>query len=477
MLPAERRAGLIFTGTLAAVILAVLFAQLRTGEYTQFFVDFKVPYCAAQTMLQGADPYRFGSLARCEHTVAVPPYVPALRPNDPTLEPPPIPPYALLPFLALALLPFPAALALWMAANIGCCVVAAEMLRRALPTVPSPLIGSAVVVSALPVGLDLAQFTGIVLLAVTALGIALRERRPVALGWWLAVTAVQPHVALPAAVALFVGGGRTARIAVLGVGAALALVSVLLFARLTVEWLTVVLPGAAAVNLIDAGQVSFVSLPATLGLPLGPLLTAAKALYAAAIVFGAWAAARIAARSGRLEAVPWIGTAIGTLAAPYLHLQQVTLVVPAALLLVEIGPSRRWAQIALYGLAVPWSALVMQSWGPLFALGAGAGAWRGAAPRQLLAVVGTALLLLAILTAAAYGFTALRQPEAVIAPVAAGHDTWAPFIVLQAHAFGRATLPARALTWIAGLLLVALAGRAAFSLQRSPVRAAAEAVG
>lgn len=477
MLPAEQRTSLVFTGTLAAVILTVMFAQLRAGEYTQFFVDFKVPYCAAQTMLQGADPYRFGSLATCEHTVAVPPYVPALRPNDPTLEPPPIPPYALLPFLALARLPFAFALALWMGANIGGCIAAAEMLRRALPTVPSALIGSAVVVSALPVGLDLAQFTGIVLLAVTALGIALRDRRPVALGCWLAVAAVQPHVALPAAVALLAGGGRMARLAVLAAGAALALVSALIFEPLTVEWLTVVLPGAAAVNLIDAGQVSFVSLPATLGVPLGPLLTAAKGIYAAAIVLGAWAAGRIAVRSGRLEAVPWIGTAIGTLAAPYLHLQQVTLVLPAALLLVEIGPSRRWATVALYGLAVPWSALVMQSWGPLFAIGAAAGAWRGVAPRRLLAVIGTGLLLLAILTAAAYGFTALRQPEPTIAPVAAGHDAWAPFIVLQAHAFGRATLPARALTWAAGLLLIVLAGIAAFSSQRSPAGAAAEAAG
>lgn len=460
-LPAERRASVWYASIVAAVIVVVIGAQLAAGEYTQFFVDFKVPYCAAQVMLHGSDPYRFGSLTVCEHTVAVPPYVPPLRASDPTLEPPPIPPYEMLPFLALAQLPFAIALALWMGANIGCCAVAADLLRRALPTVPPVFIGVAIVVSAVPVGLDLAQFTGIVLLAVTGLGIALRDRKPAALAWWLVVAALQPHVALPAAVALL--ARHAGRVAVLRAGAAIALVSAVLFGALTVEFVTRVLPGTAVVNLIDAVQVSFVSAPASLGVPLGPILLASRVIYIGAIVFGAVAAVRIAGRSGRPEALPWIGTAIGTLGAPYLHLQQVTLVLPAALLLIEIGPSRRWTQLAVYGLAMPWAALVMQSWGPWFALGSGVAAWRQATPRGLLAPAGTALLLLAILTAAAYGFTVLRQPEVLPGPVATGADAWAPFIVAQAHAFGLATLPARLLTWAAGLLLIVLTGLAAFA--------------
>ena len=465
--PAERRASARFAGIVAAVIVAVIGAQLAAGAYVQFFIDFKVPYCAAQAMAHGSDPYRFGSLTVCEHTVAVPPYVPALRAIDPTLEPPPIPPYEMIPFLVLAQLPFAVALAVWMGLNIGCCAVAADLLRRALPTLNPAFIGTAIIVSALPVGLDLAQFTGIVLLAVTGMGIALRDRKPAAVAWWLAVACLQPHVALPAAVALL--GRRAGRVAVLCVGAALALVSATVFGRLSVEFLTRVLPGAAAVNLIDAAQVSFVSALATLGTPLGPTLLASKVIYVGAIAFGTLAGIRIAWRSGREEALPWIGTAIGTLAAPYLHLQQVTMVLPAAMLLAEIGPARRWAQVSLYGLAVPWAALVMQSWGPWFALGTAAAAWRGPSPRQLLAMALTGALVLAILTAAAYGFDVLRQPEAPLAPVAPGEDAWAPFIVIQAHAFGLATLPARVLTWSAGLLLIVLSARAAFA-GPSPVR-------
>jgi hypothetical protein len=460
-LPAERRASVLYAGLLAAVMVALLAAQLRAQEYTQFFIDFKVPYCAAQVMLQGTDPYRFGALTVCEHTVAVPPYVPALRAIDPTLEPPPIPPYEMLPFLALARLPFAAALALWMAANIGGCALAADMLRRALPTLHPALIGTTVVVSALPVGLDLGQFTGIVLFGVTGLGLALRDRKPLTLAASLALVSLQPHVAIPAACALlFRPAGR---LAVACVAAAIGLVSALLFGGLTLEWLTTVLPGAAAINLIDAGQVSYVSLAATLGAPLGPTLQASRAIYAGAIALGALAGARIAARSGRLEALPWIAVAIGGLGAPYLHLQQVTLFLPAALLLIEIGPSRRWALVAAYGLAVPWSELVMQSWGPLFALGAAAAAWQRPTPRRLLAVAGTAALLLAIATGAAYAFTVLRGPGPLLAPpVAPGEDAWAAFIVQQGRVYGVATLAARALTWAAGLLLVMLAATAAF---------------
>ncbi len=476
--PAERRASVRFAGIVAAVIVAVIGAQLAAGEYTQFFIDVKVPYCAGSAMLHGLDPYRFGSLPACEHAVAVPPFVPALRAGDPAL-PLPIPPYEMLPFLVLAQFPFPVALALWMGLNIGCCTVAADLLRRMLPSVHPALIGTAVIVSAVPVGLDLGQFAGFVLLAVTAMGMALRRGQPVRLGLWLPVATIQPHVALPAAVALLFGGGRAVRLAVLGVGLAIGLLSALAFGPLTVEWLTQVLPGHAGANLIDAVQVSFVSGLATLGLPLGLTSLLSKLIYAAAIVFGAVAATRIARRSGRAEALPWIGAAIGTLGAPYLHLQQITFVLPAALLLVDLGPARRWAECALYGLAIPWAALVMQSWGPWFALGAGAGAWRRPTPRGILATAATAVLLLAILTAAAVAFDMLRRPEPafvppMLAPDAFGEDAWAPFIVIQAHAFGLATLPARVLTWSGGLLLIVLTARAAFA-RPSPVRPAAAA--
>jgi len=466
-LPAERRASVLYAGLLAAVMVALLAAQLRAQEYTQFFIDFKVPYCAAQAMLHGADPYRFGALPACEHALAVGPFVPALGAHDPAL-PLPIPPYELLPFLVLAPLPFAVALAVWMGLNIGSCAVAADLLRRALPHVHPALIGAAVIVSAVPVGLDLGQFTGLELLAVTGLGLALRDRTPFALGGWCALATLQPHVALPGAFAILVAGERRAKLAVICVGVVLAGVSAFAFGRLSLEWLTMVLPGHAGVNLIDVGQVSFISAAATLGAPFVVASPLSKMIYIAAIGLGAFFGARIARATGRPEALPWIATAVGTLGAPYLHQQQLTFVLPAALLLIEIGPARSFAQIALFGLAIPWMALVTQSWGPLFAIVAATGTWRTPpTPRRLFVVAGTALLLLTILIAAAYGFNELRRPEAaftppVLAPDAFAEDAWAPFIALKAQAYGIATLPARALTWAAGLLLIVLAGIAAF---------------
>jgi hypothetical protein len=465
-----RRASLAYIGVMAAAIVAVLGAQLAAEDYPQFFIDFKVPYCAAQVMIAGEDPYHIGTLGPCEHAVAAMPLVPPLKAADPTLEPPPIPPYEMVPFLALATLPFPLALSLWMIANIGGCALAADLLRRALPTLHPAFIGITIIVSAIPAGLDLGQFTGIVLLAVTGLGLAVRDARVLSCGAWLALASLQPHVALPAAVSLLLR--RTGRIAVAGVAVVLGCISAIWFAHLTIEWVTDVLPHAALVNLIDAAQLSFVSGPATLGVPLPLVSLVAKAIYGIAIVFGAIAGARIAARSGRPEALPWIATALGTLGAPYLHAQQVTLLLPAAFLLVEIGPSRRWAEAAALGIAIPWTALVMQSWGLAFGLGAAFAAWRRPTPRHLLTLALTAIVILAALIGAAYGFTVLRVPEATLShPLAHGTDEWAAFVVRQAHAFGRATLPARTLTWLSALLLIVLASRAAFG-PRTELRSA-----
>ncbi len=464
-LGADRRSSVIYAGVLSAVMIAIIAAQLVAAEYTQFFIDVKIPYCAGLAMTHGLDPYRFGPMSPCEHALAAP-FVPALRAFDAAL-PVPLAPYEMLPFVALAQLPFGAALIVWMALNIAGCAVAADLLRRMLPRVHPALIGGAIVISAVPVGLDLGQFTGIVLLAIVGLGIALRDVRRVALGIWIVIASLQPHVALPAVVALFFGGGRAARVAVAAAVLGIAAVSVVFLGPLTWEWVRVVLPGHGFVNLIDSGQVSFVSAAATLGAPLAPLGTISKLIYAIAIVLGAVTGTRIARRFGRPEALPWVGAAVGALGAPYLHLQQITFVLPAALLLVDLAPARRLQALAVYGLAIPWMALVMQSWGLGFGVVASGAAWRGPAPRRLLALAGTCVAICSLLIVLAIAFTKLRHgeamlPPATLAPDAFTEDAWAPFAAIQAAALGLATLPARIVTWCAGLLLIALCVRTAF---------------
>jgi hypothetical protein len=174
--------------------------------------------------------------------------------------------------------------------------------------------------------------------------------------------------------------------------------------------------------------------------------------------------------------VPWIGAAVGALGAPYLHLQQVTFVLPAALLLVDLAPARRLNGLAVYGLAIPWMALVMQSWGLGFGVVASAAAWRGPAPQRLLALAATCVAICSLLIVLAIAFTKLRHGEAMLppstlAPDAFTEDAWAPFAAIQAAALGLATLPARIVTWCAGLLLVGLCVRTAF--EPSPTRAPA----
>jgi hypothetical protein len=162
----------------------------------------------------------------------------------------------------------------------------------------------------------------------------------------------------------------------------------------------------------------------------------------------------------------WLTTMIGTIAAPHLHTQQLSCVLPGALLLCALGTSPLLARAAVYGLAIPWVSLMSLKWGPGFAIAAAAGEWRRPSPLRLLAVAGVAAgfcallvalaLLLAHLTNPLHVVTVLRPPSSALAEA-----TWAIGIAVDSAAFQSATMPARMVTWAAELTLLGLAVAAA----------------
>jgi len=437
----------------------VLLAALHVDD--GLFVDAKAFYCAGQAIDTGRDPYLNASLNACQNQLNTL-QLHHWPGSQNIVVPVPLPPIDILPFALLALLPFGAAIALWTALNIGCAAWAATLLRRALPSLSAPFVGTVVVLSVLPAGIRLGQPAGVVLLAIVAAGLALRARSRPLIAISAAVVALQPHIALPLFASLLGAPLRAARWVAVAVGAMLLAVSALVVGPLSWEYVTRVLPAHADANVNDASQIALPSALAAFGVPAHVALALGDVAYVVAIAGGIAIALRIAARTARPEALIWVTTMIGTIAAPHLHTQQLSCAIPGALLLCTLGTAPVLTRAAVYGLAIPWVSLLSLKWGPAFALGAAAGAWRKPSPigLLLLAVFAATLCgllvglaeLLAFLKHPLHAVTVVRPPADALAEV-----TWAIGIAVDSAAFRNGTLPARAVTWAAELALLGLA--------------------
>ncbi|HEX3672361.1 MAG TPA: hypothetical protein VHT92_11720, partial [Candidatus Cybelea sp.] len=167
-------------------------------------VDARAYYCAALIQREGGNPYLAAPLHACESTVAAPFY---RAPANVTV-PAPYPPYALALFYPWTFAPFHAAIVAWWIVLAFALVVAAYALAR-LARVP-PLAGWAVL--ALSAGLTSFSPGNALPFALGALVLAAfftARSQPVFAAFATTVAMVEPHLALPAAIALFAGYAKT----------------------------------------------------------------------------------------------------------------------------------------------------------------------------------------------------------------------------------------------------------------------------
>ena len=124
MTPAAQRVACFAAYLIAPLILAAMIAVNGMRGETYLMGDFRAFYCAGNAIAQGANPYLTEPLRTCE-AHAGPPAEPAFL--RPVALPAPLPPYALVLFVPLSLLPFGVA-----AACYGALLVAAMMAAVAL---------------------------------------------------------------------------------------------------------------------------------------------------------------------------------------------------------------------------------------------------------------------------------------------------------------------------------------------------------
>lgn len=454
-----------FAGWLVAVMstCVVLWAALHVDD--GLFVDAKAFYCAGQAIDAGRDPYLNASLSACQNQLSTL-QLHHWPGSENIVVPVPLPPVDILPFALLALLPFGVAIIVWTALNIGAAAWAATLLRRALPSLPAPFVGTIVLLSVLPAGIRLGQPAGIMLLAVVGAGLALRARSRPLIAASAALAALQPHIALPLFASLLCAPLRAARRTVVIIGAALIALSAIAVGGLSWEYLVRVLPAHADANVADASQLALPSLLFAAGIPAHVALGLGDVAYIVAIAGGIVIGLRVAARSARPEALVWMSTMVGTIAAPHLHAQQLCCAIPGALLLCTLDVAPLLSRVAVYGIAIPWVSLLGLKWGPAFPLGAAFGAWRKPSPLGLVLIAVFAAGLCGTLVGLAELLAALKHPLVPVAVVrppanALAEVTWAIGIAVDSAAFRNGTLPARAVTWTAEILLLGVAVAAA----------------
>ncbi len=347
----------VFIAALAALLLVVwqLHVSSKAGA---FFGDFRAFYCAGAALGHGADPYAAASIYACERT---PMPLGLYHTIEGLAVPAPLPGYALLLFVPLGILPYVAACAIWLLILLGSSAASvyglALLLDRPIPNALCALaVGFAVIV--IPFG----ELGLIVMAAVVWMAIALRRGAWTAAAVAGAFTMILPHIGLPAllGVFLFVSAMRV-RIAVLAL--VLAVIDIIAGGpRIAIGYLTTVLPAHARSEIGSTAQYGLTWALHGLGLSDGAAIAGGQISYVLMLILGLLAARKLISIRPDAAYAALVPPAFAVFGGTFMHLTQIMIAIPAALLLFDRSrAAARWvfAAAALL-IAFPWGWVLGQ---------------------------------------------------------------------------------------------------------------------
>jgi len=462
---------------LAAVALAAVALVAMRGPASANVLhdpeDLRAFYCAGKAVAAHADPYRAEPLRACEVRAA---RAAGLTPYERLAVPAPLPGYALAPLAILSFAPLDATEVLYVvlvAAALALTVAVASKLGG----FPWPAVAAAFVIGDGLNSVANGQLLPFVVLGLCAAGLALRGRHTALAALCAMAAAIEPHVALPALIALFIGvpAARWMLVAGLAVLAVIAVAALGLGAN--VEYVARVLPAHAHSELWANSQFSLSTLLARSGANATLASALGELSYAVTCALGIIAGLRFARRFDAPELIVLLPPAFALLGGPFVHLTQMAVAIPALLVLMRRLPESRPAlAVAIVLLALPWQdlaendvpAVVAVCVAVTFAIGR----WIWGAP---LRTIGVAVFAFAALGASEVALrNALARPaiDATAAIAAADRTgvlaeaTWTAFNATD-DTDQRLYLGSHAPTW-AGLTIFAIV-----ALRQSAARAAA----
>lgn len=430
--------------------------------------DFGAFYCGGTMVREGVSPYAAAPLLKCERS----PQPFGLHVTRPGIAlPAPFPGYVLSIFVPISLLPYPVAAALWfillLAATAVACIFLAQLCGRPV-LVPFVLLAFGLAVAVIPYG-ELAPL-GIAALAFGAA--ALRQEFSWKVIVALAVLALLPPIALPVYLAVFVYRAA-ARLPIVLLGSSLIVLDLVTGGpQVAFAYFRHVLPNHAASEIGYIMQYSMTWLVQGLGAPDRVALLSGTISYVLMAGAGVYLSGQLA-RSLRDPAfLLLVPAGFAVIGGPFVHYSEITLALPAALLLYcrSSGNVRNVAALAIVTIALPWQWILTQ---PLLAIPIvfwtlGIVSVVLSAPFNVTLRVGFAA---AVFCAACMALAVIYGPQ--VAPHAAtvildqslAEASWGNFIAAKLSTNGLVWWIGKAPTWI-GLILLASACAAATWIKR-----------
>ncbi len=319
-------------------------------------VDLLAFYCGARVAANGLDPYLAEPLRSCEHeeftrsTGHVSRY-PLL------VVPAPLPPYALALLKPFAALPFAVARACLIfavtLASLGLALLLFALARTYLVVF---VVG--VLLCVLVPALQLGQIAPLAIAALATAAWAVRVGRIRLAAFAAAFTLVEPHLGLPAVLALFLCVPRARGwLAACVVGLAVASIACGGLER-NFEYLTRVIPAQAeAEGTSFGGQYSLAALAAEAGTPDRIALLSGSLSYFLMLAAGLFAARACFRSTGDPGYAVAVAPAFVLLGGTYVHIHQMAAALPLAAILVGSTQRTLVPALALLGLLVPWDMI------------------------------------------------------------------------------------------------------------------------
>lgn len=338
---------------LAPLMFAAMIILHGASASSYLMGDFRAFYCAGAAIAQGANPYLEEPLRSCESETG-PPREPLVLRS--VALPAPLPPHALMLFVPLALLPFPLAAAIYgvlLMVAMAFCVAAYARITGA-PTLLLNVIFAGITAT---VTLYVGQPVPFVLLALAATALHLREQRWIAASACAVAASIEPHLALPVLVAMFVVFAPTrAPLVLLGlctVGAGVLALGL----PITLTYVREVVPAHALANAFE-WQFSLTSLLTSLGLAAAPAIRAGEVMFALMTAIGTWVAWRLMRREGDRALIAIVPPAFAVFGGVHVHFQQIAVAFPAIVYVAVRYPRLRVAAACALGATmIPWNVM------------------------------------------------------------------------------------------------------------------------
>jgi hypothetical protein len=233
-------------------------------------------------------------------------------------------------------------------------ILAASALKR-LTGFPLAVIGAALALSAGTLSLILGQLVPLLLASLCLCADALERGRIRTAALAATAAMVEPHIGLPAclALAIWIPGTRPILAAA---GAALAGVSLLTLGLAeNVEYAVRVLPAHALAEIGNEEQYALSPMLFQFGIGAGTARLLGTLSYLVSISLGIAAAKRVAGRLAAPAAIALLPPASALVGGTFLHVTQMSVAIPILLLIAARSPrSRTLAGTGVLLLAVPW---------------------------------------------------------------------------------------------------------------------------